>query len=114
MAARACGTQFADLLLVNKCDLVNEEQRGAIEAFLRKINPAAEIVRTEHSVLEPAALLGKARFRMEKAEEHPQWLKEAREHEHTPETLECTPPTRETRILACACSSCCPLCAVCA
>eukprot|EP00966_Prymnesium_polylepis_P044705 1035465-Prymnesium_polylepis.1 len=29
-----------------------------------------------------------ARFSMEKAEEHPQWLAEAREHEHTPETVE--------------------------
>ena len=32
--------------------------------------------------------LSKGRFRMEKAEEHPQWLTEAREGEHTPETLE--------------------------
>ena len=45
-------------------------------------------MRTEHSVLEPDALLGKARFSMERAEQHPQWLAEAREHEHTPETLE--------------------------
>ena len=53
-----------------------------------KVNPKAEIVRTEHSVLEPAALLGTARFSMQRAAAHPQWLVEAREHEHTPETLE--------------------------
>ena len=75
-------------MLVNKCDLVTEAQRGAVEAFLRKVNSHAEIVRTEHSVLEPAALLAKERFSMERAEEHPQWLAEARENEHTPETLE--------------------------
>jgi len=80
--------EFADLLLLNKCDLATEEQLGAVEAFLRKSNPAAEVVRTEHSVLEPDALLGKARFSLERAEEHPHWLAEAREHEHTPETLE--------------------------
>jgi G3E family GTPase len=45
-------------------------------------------VRTEHSVLEPAAVLETGRFRIRTAEAHPQWLKEAREHEHTPETLE--------------------------
>ena len=45
-------------------------------------------MRTEHSVVEPKALLATARFSMEKAEEHPQWLQEAREHEHTPETIE--------------------------
>ena len=76
------------MLLLNKIDLVTETQRGTIEAFLRKVNPTAEIVCTEHSVLQPAELLGKARFSMKKAEEHPQWLVEAREHEHTPETLE--------------------------
>ena len=67
---------------------MTETQLGAVEAFLRKSNPTAEVVRTEHSVLAPVALLGTARFSMDKAEAHPQWLKEAREHEHTPETLE--------------------------
>ena len=67
---------------------MTETQLGAVEAFLRKSNPTAEVVRTEHSVLAPVALLGTARFSMDKAEEHPQWLAEAREHEHTPETLE--------------------------
>ena len=79
--------EFANLLLINKRDLVTAEQLGAVEAFLRKVNPAAEIMRSEHSVLPPPALLNAARFNMQKAEEHPQWLKEAREHEHTPETL---------------------------
>ena len=32
--------EFADLLLLNKRDLVTEEQLGAVEAFLRKANPA--------------------------------------------------------------------------
>ena len=73
--------EFADLLLINKCDLVSEAQLGAIETFLRKVNPTAELVRTEHSKLPPATLLGTARFSMKKAEEHPQWLVEAREHE---------------------------------
>ena len=68
--------------------MVTEAQLGAVETFLRKSNPTAEVVRTEHSVLPPVALLGTARFSMGKAEEHPQWLAEAREHEHTPETLE--------------------------
>ncbi|EOD08688.1 hypothetical protein EMIHUDRAFT_249013 [Emiliania huxleyi CCMP1516] len=78
--------EFADLLLLNKRDLVTEEQLGAVEAFLRKANPTGEVVRTERSVL-----LGTARFSMKKAEEHPQWLVEAREHE-----------TAWTRVRSCA------------
>ena len=33
-------------------------------------------------------LLATSRFSMDEAVEHPQWLTEAREHEHTPETIE--------------------------
>ena len=80
--------EFANLLLINKCDLVSEAQLDTLETFLRKVNPTAEVMRTKHSVLEPPALLDKARFSMQRAEEHPQWLAEAREHEHTPETVE--------------------------
>ena len=80
--------EFANLLLLNKCDLVTDAQRSAVEAFLRKVNPTAEIMCTDHSMIQPAALLDNARFSMDKAQEHPQWLAEARENEHTPETIE--------------------------
>ena len=59
-----------------------------MEALLRKINPTADIIRTLHSRLEPAELLTKSRFTLQRAEEHPEWLAEARENEHTPETVE--------------------------
>ena len=80
--------EFADVLVVNKTDLVSEAQLGAVEALLRRINPKAEVARTDHGQLEPALVLGAARFSMARAEAHPMWLKEAREHEHTPETVE--------------------------
>ena len=80
--------EFADVLLINKVDLVSDVQLRQVETVVRKINPGAEILRTEHSQLEPTLLLGKERFQLRRAEEHPQWLAEAREHEHTPETVE--------------------------
>jgi G3E family GTPase len=80
--------EFADVLVINKADLVSEAQLGAVEALVKRINPEAELLRTTHSKLEPTVLLAKARFNMQRAEEHPDWLKEAREKEHTPETVE--------------------------
>ena len=80
--------EFADVLVVNKADLVSEAQLGTVEALMRRVNPKAEVLRTTHSKVEAALLLNKARFDMARAEEHPEWLKEAREHEHTPETIE--------------------------
>ena len=79
--------EFADVLVVNKLDLVSKKQVQTIEALLRRVNPTAEIVRTKHSKLDPAFLLGKARFKLARAEEHPEWLVEARVNEHTPETV---------------------------
>ena len=80
--------EFADVLLVNKVDLLDDERRRQVETVVRKINPQAELLRTAHGRLEPALLLEKERFRLRRAEGHPQWLAEAREKEHTPETVE--------------------------
>ena len=80
--------QFANVLLMNKVDLLDDTQLHKVEALLRKINPTAEVVRTLYSKFDPSELLDKERFSMQKAEEHPEWLAEARENEHTPETAE--------------------------
>ena len=71
-----------------QADLVSEDQLGEIEALLRKVNQRAEVIVTTRSRLPPESLLGTARFNMQRAEEHPDWLTQARENEHTPETLE--------------------------
>ena len=80
--------EFADVLVLNKLDLVSQAQVRTIEALLRRVNPKAEIVKTRQSKLDPAILLRKARFTFTRAEENPNWLVEARHSEHTPETVE--------------------------
>ena len=80
--------EFADLLLVNKADLLDEAALAAVDRLLRKVNPTAELIRTSRGVVEPGLLLDTARFSLRNAEKHPLWLMEAREHQHTPETLE--------------------------
>lgn len=80
--------EFANMLILNKTDLLKSDQLPQVETLLRKINPGAELLRTEHSRIEPKLLLDKARFSLQEAEQHPEWLLEAREHEHTPETIE--------------------------
>ena len=40
---------FADLLLMNKCDLVEPEQLEALERRVRGLNPFAEMMRCTHS-----------------------------------------------------------------
>ena len=38
--------EFADVLLLNKTDLVSEGAAGAVETALRRLNPTARLLRT--------------------------------------------------------------------
>jgi G3E family GTPase len=48
----------ADILLLNKIDLIEPEQIEPVEAKLREINPTAAIVRTERCRIDPELLFG--------------------------------------------------------
>lgn len=75
--------EFADVLLINKIDLVDEDLLNRLEALLCKLNPTAKILRTERGNVVPSQILNTALFDMEAAALSPQWLKEARgEHIH--------------------------------
>jgi G3E family GTPase len=39
--------ECADVIVVNKCDVVSEAELGRLEAILRGLNPRAEILRAE-------------------------------------------------------------------
>jgi G3E family GTPase len=51
----------ADILLLNKIDLVEPAQIDPLEAKLREINPTAAIIRTERCRIDPELLFGIAR-----------------------------------------------------
>ena len=79
--------EFADVLVINKCDLVDEAALGRLEAFLRQLNPHAHIVRTHHGRVDPTELLNTGRFSFEHAGRFVTWLAEPR-LAPTPETEE--------------------------
>jgi G3E family GTPase len=60
----------ADILLLNKIDLITPEQVEPLEAKLRKINPTAAIVRTERCRIDPELLFGVGRERKVAPPEH--------------------------------------------
>jgi G3E family GTPase len=79
--------EFANVIVVNKTDLVTAEELGFLEAVLRKVNPRATFVRAARGQVPLAELLHTRRFDMEQAASHPGWLAEA-PGEHVPETEE--------------------------
>ena len=76
---------FADVILLNKTDLVTPEQLEELENRIRGMNAMAKIYRTRNSELEMDALLGVKAFDLDRAlEVDPDFLGEdAHEHDET-------------------------------
>jgi G3E family GTPase len=76
---------FADVVLLNKTDLVTPEELAELETRIRSMNAMAKIYRTRNSELEMEALLGVKAFDLNRALEiEPDFLEEhAHEHDET-------------------------------
>jgi len=76
---------FADVILLNKTDLVTPEQLDELEKRIRGMNAMAKVYRTRNSELEMDALLGVNAFDLNRALEiDPQFLSEdAHEHDES-------------------------------
>jgi G3E family GTPase len=53
---------FADVILINKLDLIAEDELIALERTIRSLNPSAAIITSTRSQIRPDALLGMRRF----------------------------------------------------
>ncbi|MET9224672.1 GTP-binding protein [Lentzea sp. NPDC003310] len=80
--------EFADLLVVNKTDLVTEEQLATLGAVLRRLNPVARLVHTRRGVVDLAEVLDTGRYDPITAAQAPGWAQELAGTGHVPETEE--------------------------
>ena len=79
--------EFANVLVINKTDLVSEEELKRLEAILEHLNPGAEQVRAVRGEVPLYSILHTGLFDMEEAETSAGWIRELNER-HTPETEE--------------------------
>lgn len=79
--------EFADILVLNKVDMVDAETLGILRAALKKLNPGARILEARFGQVDPAQLLQTGLFNFEKAESAAGWIQEL-QNDHVPETLE--------------------------
>jgi G3E family GTPase len=79
--------EFADVLVLNKIDLVERDAVAELKAVLLKLNPEAKIIESAYSQVAVSEILNTNLFDFEKASQGAGWLKELNE-EHTPETEE--------------------------
>ena len=84
--------EFANVIILNKSDLVSEDQLGLLEKMLFKLNPSAKIIRTSHSKVDPKEILNTGLFDYEVAEQSAGWQNELELAQkgitHSPETEE--------------------------
>jgi G3E family GTPase len=66
--------EFADVLIVNKVDLLEPDELERLEALLRRLNATARILHAEHGRVDPDALIGTGAFDFDRASEAPGWL----------------------------------------
>lgn len=78
--------EFANVILINKTDLVDDSQRQRILGMIRSLNPKAVIHETVRSQVDLGAVVGTGLYRMAEASQTPDWLDSL--IEHTPETEE--------------------------
>ena len=79
--------EWANVIVLNKCDLVDTPTLRLVESTIRSLNAEAQIIHAEHGNVELTDVLGTSLFDMEQAQRAPAWIKELL-GEHVPETEE--------------------------
>jgi len=80
--------EFANVIILNKTDLVTAEHLGVLKAAIQKLNPGAKILESSYSKVSPGEILNTGLFDFEEAEQSAGWIEELNKDEHTPETEE--------------------------
>ncbi len=80
--------EFANVIVLNKTDLVNASTLGVLKAAIHKLNSAAKIIESSFSKVHPNEILNTGLFDFEEAEQSAGWIEELNKGEHTPETEE--------------------------
>ena len=81
--------EFADVILVNKVDLVSSSQLKIVIAIIKGLNSKAKIIQTTDSKVDIKEILNTKLYNLENAQSHPLWAQELYNPDsHIPETEE--------------------------
>lgn len=80
--------EFANVIIINKADLVDRETLQVLTAAITKLNPGARVITTSFSKVDPADIINTGSFDYDEAESSAGWIAELQKDSHTPETEE--------------------------
>ena len=78
--------EFADIILLNKTDLVDEKTIGTLKSIIHQLNPSAKIISTRFGEVDTTQIFNTRLFNIEQAMSSESWQKELQSEGHTPET----------------------------
>lgn len=79
--------EFANVILLNKVDLISAHQQEEMKRIIRKLNPDAKIIQANHGKIDPKEILNTHLFDFAEAAQSSGWQKEL-QNKHIPETDE--------------------------
>lgn len=79
--------EFANVIILNKTDLIDPESLKMLKASIQKLNPVAKIITSILGKVNPNEIMNTGLFNYEEAESSAGWIREL-EGIHTPETEE--------------------------
>ena len=79
--------EFANVIVLNKVDLISDHQQEEMKRIIRKLNPDAKLILSDHGKIDPKEILNTHLFDFAKAAQSSGWQKEL-QNKHTPETDE--------------------------
>lgn len=79
--------EFANVIILNKVDLISVDQQEEMKRIIKKLNPDAKIILADHGQVNPKEILNTHLFDFAEAMQSPGWQKEL-QNKHTPETDE--------------------------
>ncbi len=81
--------EFANVIILNKIDLISKEELKIITAIIYGLNAKAKIIETSLSQVDMKDVIDTGLYDLEEAQEHPLWAQELyNPNEHVPETEE--------------------------
>ena len=80
--------EFANVIILNKVELIPKKELGILRSTIQKLNPSAKLIETSYSKVNSKEIINTGLFDFDEAEQSAGWIEELRKEEHKPETEE--------------------------
>lgn len=67
--------EFANVIIMNKCDIVDKTEQKRLRKVLKELNPDARIIKSEHGRVPLDSIMHTELFQFDRAAEAPGWMK---------------------------------------